>query len=474
MKKIICLLLVILMTCSIFSSCDNYFKKHFSEQDDSNIDNNEHNESGDTNQNDNSEDFVDNSTNNNTGDNNDSLNPDYILVEDIAKIDVPERFKTSYVIDNDKLLNAAESACAKLKTFGESNNASFVDVSSINYEYRLTSNKNWTCGMYTGSYLMAYQLTGDSWFADVVNTHVDSYIQREAKKIGMDDHDVGFVFVPSCVGAYKVLGNESARDAALRAVEYYYGTSYSKEGKFIIRSHKTWEKGSGCRTMIDSMMNTTLFFWANSEIDASNYYTAARDHTYTTIDLIVREDGSTYHHYQFDPLTAEPMYGLTWQGYSDESCWSRGHSWGVYGLSIAYSYVNDKEIMDAQRDVTYYMLNHLPSDLIPYWDYTFTSGDQPRDASAAAIAICGMLDMAGNLPEDSAQRLIYESAAAQMMESLIDNCTGDIGVEYDGLIHSVTHALPQNRGIEECAPYADYFYLEALARFLKHDFIRPW
>jgi unsaturated chondroitin disaccharide hydrolase len=321
---------------------------------------------------------------------------------------------------------------------------------------------------------MAYQITGDEWFADVVKDHINSYVEREANRVGMDDHDIGFVFVPSCVGAYKVLGSETARDAALRAVDYFYETGYSKEGKFIIRAHKSWSKGSGCRTMIDSMMNSTLFFWANEEIGISNYYNAGNDHTNTTIDLILRDDGSTYHHYQFDPLTAEPVRGLTWQGYSDESCWSRGQSWAIYGFSIAYSYAKSSKIYDAQRDATYYMLNHLSSELIPCWDYTFKYEDVPKDSSAAAIAVCGMLDMASYLPENSAQRLVYESAAAQIMEALIDKCTTDIGVEYDGLIHSATHGVPQGLAIEECSPYADYFYLEALARYLKHDFIRPW
>ena len=56
-----------------------------------------------------------------------------------------------------------------------------------------------------------------------------------------------------------------------------------------------------------------------------------------------------------------------------------------------------------------------------------------------------------------------------------DNYTGDIGREYDGLINHVTHALPQGQGIDECAVYADYFYLEALTRLLKPDsFINFW
>ena len=391
-----------------------------------------------------------------------------------AYADVPERFKTEYTIDREKLESAARAATEKLLKNASEANGAFPGTHSVDYQYVYGANNNWTAGMYTGTYLMAYQLTGDERFKAIVEDHVSSFIEREANRVGMDDHDVGFAFVPSCVGAYKVLGMESARDAALRATEYYYSTSYSQEGKFIIRVHKNWAQGSGCRTMIDSMMNASLFYWAGEHLGNADYSTAAKDHTLTTVDLIVRSDGSTYHHYQFDPKTAEPLYGVTWQGYADESCWSRGHSWGVYGFSIAYSYTKSPEILEAQREVVYYMLNHLPDDLIPYWDYVFVGGDNPRDASAAAIAVCGLLDMADMLPEGSEERIIYESAAAQLMEALIDYYTTDIGTDYDGLIHGVTHGVPQGLAIEECGPYADYFYMEALARYLCDDFVRPW
>ena len=387
--------------------------------------------------------------------------------------DVPDRFKTAYEIDRAKLERAAQLATEKLLRIAEEADGRFPATSSTDYQYVYGQNNNWTAGMYTGSYLMAYQLTGDERFLDVVEGHIDSFEYREANRIGMGDHDVGFAFVPSCVGAYKVLGTERARDIALRAVDYYYGTGYSKEGKFIIRAF-SWNNKDGYRTMMDSMMNASLFFFAGDYLDNADYTGAATDHTMTTIKYLVRDDGSTYHHYQFDPETSKPLYGVTWQGNSDESCWSRGQSWGIYGFSIAYSYTRNEEIMQAQKDLTYYMLNHLPGDLIPYWDYDFISGDQPRDTSAAAIAVCGMLDMAAMLPEASEERLIYESAAAQIMEALIDNYTGNIGIAYDGLIHGVTHGVPQGLAIEECSPYADYFFLEALARYLKDDFIRPW
>ena len=398
-----------------------------------------------------------------------------ILEASLDEIDVPDRFKQAYSIDRAKLESAAAAATGKLLMLAEEDGGGFPKTASTNHQYVYSTNNNWICGMYTGSFLMAYQLTGDARFSDIVEEQIDSFIEREEKRVGMDDHDVGFAFMPSCIGAYKILGSTRARDAALRAVEYYYSTSYSEEGKFLIRSHKSWDKGSGCRTMIDSMMNASILFWSGDYLGDTKYSSAALNHSLTSADLLVRDDGSTYHHYQFDPTTARPLYGLTWQGYADESCWSRGQSWGVYGFSIAYSYTESAALMEAQRAVTYYVLNNLPEDLIPYWDYTFTDGsDEPRDSSAAAIAVCGLLDMAEALPEGSPRRIVYESAAAQMMEALIDLCTTDIGVEYDGLIHSVTHAKPQGTAIEECGVYGDYFYIEALARYLCDDFIRPW
>jgi unsaturated chondroitin disaccharide hydrolase len=172
--------------------------------------------------------------------------------------------------------------------------------------------------------------------------------------------------------------------------------------------------------------------------------------------------------------THAPKYGLTFQGHKDDSCWSRGHAWGVYGFPIAYSYVKENFLVDIHKDVTYFMLNHLPEDLIPYWDYDFTSGDQPRDSSAGAISVCGMLEMAKQLPDDAPQKAIFESAAAQMMEALIDRCTGDQGFEYDGLLCHVTGALPQGMGIDGVAVYGDYHYMEALMRFAHPDWKKYW
>ena len=328
--------------------------------------------------------------------------------------------------------------------------------------------------MYTGCFWLAYELTGNKFFKECAEKHLATYEWRLDNNVGMNSHDVGFVFSPSCVAAYKLTGNEYAKELALRALDYFYEHSYSHEGKFIIRSWKAWDQGGGCRTMMDSLMNAPLLFWATEVTGDEQYKNAALDHVRTTEKYLIRRDGSSYHHYQFDPKDASPLHGVTLQGNSDESCWSRGHSWGMYGFPIAYSYTGADFITEVHKDIAYFMLNHLPEDNVPYWDYDFTKGNELRDASAACISACGMMEMIKMLPDEAEQKSIFKGAAPRLLEAVIDNCSGDTGFEYDGLIHKVTHAKPQGQGFDECAVYGDYFYLDALLRMLKPESKMYW
>ena len=401
-----------------------------------------------------------------------------------TRLERPERFAKPHVIPREKLLAAAKAACDKLKARVERDGADFPSTCSTQYKYTvgpgvpgLGPNRNWESGMYTGCFWLAYELTGDEFFKKVaLDMHLPTYVERFENMRGLDDHDVGFVYVPGCVSTYKLTGNELAKETALKVFDYYYNKSYSKEGKFIIRSHKSWRKGQiyGYRTMMDSLMNAPFLFWASEVTGNEEYKRSALDHVKTTADYLIRCDGSSYHHYQFDPVTSEPLYGVTLQGKSDESCWSRGHSWGVYGFPIAYSYSQEPFIKEVHRHVVNFMLNHLPDDNIPYWDFDYVSGDQPRDSSVACISACGLHEMCKYLSDDEPEKAIYECAGAKMLEAVIDNCTGDIGTRYDGLICHVTHAKPQGQGVDECAVYGDYFYLEALLRYLKPDWKKYW
>lgn len=388
------------------------------------------------------------------------------MVKENITINNPERFLKDHTISKTKLINAVQKATDKLEENTKKYGIRFPGTCTVDYRYQWGENKNWECGMFTGCYWLAYELTENKFFKDVAEKHFETYIRRLDEKIGMDDHDVGFVFIPSCISQYRITGNEKAKDAALKAAKYLFEKSYSKEGKFIIRMHGAWDVGAGCRTMMDSLMNAPLFMWAGKELGDEEMFLAGVDHNLTTEKYLIREDASSFHHYQFDPKTAGPVNGLTFQGHADDSCWSRGHSWGVYGFPITYGYTKDERFKELHKNITYFMLNHLPDDFIPYWDYDFTSGDEPRDSSAGVISLCGMMEMNKYLSDTSEIKTIYKNASAKILEATIDKCTND-SEKYDGLICHVTHALPQGQGIDECAAYGDYFYLEALHRFTK-------
>ena len=55
---------------------------------------------------------------------------DVEYLEDMADIDVPERFKQAYTIDREKLEGAAEAAIEKLKAFVTENGTGFLGTSS--------------------------------------------------------------------------------------------------------------------------------------------------------------------------------------------------------------------------------------------------------------------------------------------------------------------------------------------------------
>ena len=160
------------------------------------------------------------------------------MVKERIVLNNPERFAKPHVISKEKLTRAAEAACNKLEENTKKYGIAFPDTRSIEYRYRCGENNNWECGMYTGCYWRAWELTGNKFFKETAEAHLATYEERFEKKVGMDDHDVGFVFSPSCIAAYKLTGNEYARDLALKAAEYFYEKSYSKEGKFIIRYWK--------------------------------------------------------------------------------------------------------------------------------------------------------------------------------------------------------------------------------------------
>ncbi len=341
--------------------------------------------------------------------------------------------------------------------------------SSVNDIYPPCENNQWTCGFWPGEIWLAYERTGDEAFKTAALKLADSFSYRIEQKIDVDHHDMGFLYSPSCVAAWKLAGSETGRRAALMAADQLC-TRFQEKGSFF-QAWGALGAPDNYRFIIDCLLNMPLLYWAGETIGDPRYAELARRHVATCLAHSIRPDGSTYHTFFMDPVTGEPVRGATCQGYKDDSCWARGQAWGVYGVALSYTYTRRPEYLDAFRRVLSYYLERLPQDMVPYWDMIFTDGDEePRDSSSASIAACGLLEAAKFVsPEESEA---YRTLAAQMLFSIADKYAVQEGPAGIGLVRHGTYSKksPYNtctpEGVDECVSWGDYFYMEALTRFL--------
>lgn len=342
----------------------------------------------------------------------------------------------------------------------------FPSPASRNHIYEPIGNTEWTSSFWTGMLWLAYEVTGETKYRSIAELQLHSYKERVEQRIATETHDLGFLYSLSCVAAYKLTGNEEARRIALAAADLLMERYFEKAG--IIQAWGKLDRPSQRgRMIIDCCMNLPLLYWATEETRKPEYRRAAISHAQQSACYLIREDSSTYHTYYMDVESGEPRFGQTSQGYADHSCWSRGQAWAIYGMPLSYAYSKEEtRLHDAER-VTNYYLNRLPEDDVCYWDLIFTEGQEERDSSAAAISVCGMLELAKRLPLSHPQRRTYENAALRILASLSDRYTTATLPGSNGILQHAVYGKPLGNGIDECCIWGDYFYFEALVRVFK-------
>lgn len=341
-----------------------------------------------------------------------------------------------------------------------------------NNSYMPMANTEWTNGFWTGILWLCYEVTQDEDFKKIAEKNVQSFIHRMDQDIEIDHHDLGFLYSLSCVSAYKLVGDEQAKQVSLKAAEKLL-SRYQEKGQFI----QAWGelgKQDNYRLIVDCLLNIPLLFWATEVTEDKKYREVAVRHYHTTIEYAIREDSSAYHTFFFDTKEGLPLYGKTRQGYSDSSSWARGQSWLIYGIALFRSYCPNEQNTELFEAVTNYFLNRLPKDFVSYWDLIFTDGsNQPRDTSATAIAICGMNLMDRFLPEANQSKLVYKYAQHSMLKSLIEHYTDSKTEGITALMNEGVYSWHSGKGVNEGNIWGDYFYLEALVRF-KKDWKMYW
>lgn len=339
----------------------------------------------------------------------------------------------------------------------------FPDAACRDGVYPIIDNQEWTTSFWTGQLWLAWEWSGQPAYRALAEEHVRSFGVRIARRDHTNHHDLGFLCSLSCIAANKLTGSREAKYIALQAAEVLMERYHEKCGIIQAWGELNNPEQQG-RMIIDCNMNLPLLYQASLMTGDDRYRRAAEQHIEQARRYIVREDGSTFHTYYMDVRTGEPRFGNTHQGFSDDSCWSRGQAWGVYGFLLNYLYTGDEKLLALSQTLANYFINRLPEDLICYWDLALTDPRSERDSSASAILACGLLELVRQLPVSNPDRESYEAVALRTLEKMIDDYLNKQHRAGEGLLkHSVYH-FNGNVGVNECCSWGDYYLMEAITR----------
>jgi unsaturated chondroitin disaccharide hydrolase len=324
--------------------------------------------------------------------------------------------------------------------------------------YLLTENNTWLAAFWPGLLWLAYGKTQDQTIAACAQSYLASFQNRLQQRVHIT-HDLGFLYTLSARAQWQLTGDDSARNLALQAAEEL-SQRYRPKGRYVQAWGAVADPDEGGRTIIDTMMNIPLLYWATEQTGDQRYAEIASAHADTTAQYMVREDGSSYHTFFFDQDTGAPIGPKTHQGYADDSLWARGQAWVIFGFAAAAAWTgNDQYIQTACKAAERFMAE-LPENKIPLWDLRVPS-DAPQysDTSASAIAAAGMLRLARQLDNDA------RDSMRQNAEMLLDALTAhhlEIDPDAQGLLRGGTYHAHKKWGVDEYFICGDYYFLEAL------------
>lgn len=324
----------------------------------------------------------------------------------------------------------------------------------------------WTNGFWGGILWQMYHLTGEGQYraaAEELEEKMDAVLLDSRSM----DHDSGFRFLPTAVADYRITKNPASRNRGIVAADNLAGR-FNYNGRFIRAWNNFDEENRAGWAIIDCMMNLPLLYWASDEQDDPRYRTIAMMHADTAMEKFIRPDGSSHHILCFDPATGELVKTLGGQGYREGSAWTRGQSWGLYGFTLSFLHTQEKRYLETARKIAGYFVSGIPeSGLIPV-DFEQPEDSDFEDSTAAAIAACGLIELAkmcGNAGYGDGEK--YRTAALRILAAL-DEKRADYDPARDGILgHCSAQYHAEDHDLHFV--YADYYYIEALLKLSNQE-----
>lgn len=330
--------------------------------------------------------------------------------------------------------------------------------------YDLCDPQWWTAGFWPGILWNVYLSTTDSRYRELAGKleHQMDHLLHDSEKV---DHDIGFMWTLTSLARYEITGEQDARTTALLAANMLLAR-YNSAGHYF----KAWNNWHGTDdnsgiVIIDSMMNMGLLFWASEETRDPRFKLAAQGHSDMILREFVRPDGSVHQMVDFDSTTGEVKEKRGGQGFAEDSSWSRGCGWAIYGLAIAYHYTKEERYLEGAMKVANHFALHLGTDALPLWDFRVPENTADikydyHDSSASAVAACGALLIGKYAQHNEAH--FYTEFGTELLRRLYTAAASTNDPDFEGLLTDGTSHWPEQKYLHEALIYGDYFFVEGI------------
>lgn len=401
------------------------------------------------------------------------MSPPPLTLAPIADFECSPGSSVGLSTEMEAAVTLAESLYTDLPSRTASSTNKYISYTETSGLWELRSPTIWTSGFLPGTYWYLYGLTGtESWR---VAAETSSLGVRE--RATGTDNDTGFQIYSSYGVGRNILGG--VWDEADTAIDDAANTLIVERYNPTIGAFRSWpqrkddpfdiDDASDFEVNVDMLMNMEALLSAAEKSGDNDQLIAVTSHADVSWENIFRVDASSHHVAAFD---ADGILGYTrtHQGWTDESTWSRGQSWAVYGYAMLHRYTDLPRMLErSEQAYQFFKQSTLTqnSNWVPYADFNAPVDIRnPLDTSAAAIvasAAIELYEITGNT--------LYLDDANDIINELVEGYLST-GTSFESLLISASEQYvnidddltPDAEGYEVGAIFGDFYFLEALYR----------
>jgi hypothetical protein len=372
-------------------------------------------------------------------------------------------------INIDKVMRVAARKLAKFDATHPEKTAYPTDAKGA--EWTTVDPSDWVSGFYPGALWYVYEYAkAEKWpDADAWRQRAESWTAGlEAQQFNDKHHDTGFMIFDSYGNGNRLTGNPAYPPVIVQTAKTL--ASRYREETGMIRSWGKKDDMKDFTVIIDNMMNLELLMWASEHGGGEELRKIALSHADRTRELFFRPDGSLYHVVHLDPADGKVRRKRTAQGKADDSAWSRGQTWAIYGFTYMHEATGDPKYLESAIKAADYYLANLPEDGIPPSDFhSDLKGLEFKDSSAATIAAAGLLRLYPLLKSPELKEKYLKAATASLRALTAPPYFSEGDDKASLIVYSARnyHADPAHKLTNTSLIWSDYYLLQALLRYQK-------